>query len=367
MRMCACRNPSAGDRARSALHLYIALIDFDAIGTTRTAFMTRLRKAGVGSQVHYIPVYRHPYYAQRYGVDPAEYPEAERYYRGCLSLPLYPDLTDEDVEHVVDDGARGRGRGMTDLSRIGLGTVQFGMHYGVSNRAGQPDEREVAAILERAVAHGVRYLDTASAYGDAEILLGRHLPAGHRLRIVTKTPPVPDEHIDARHKQQWLDALALSLDRLKVSAVYGLLVHQTGDLDKPGWQYLVEALREAQTRGLVSRIGVSVYDEKQLDAGGKPVSPRTGSIAAERARSPPDRVRCARAPEGAGQSKCTRARSSCRAFCSRRRPTCRTSSGRCASGLRSCAADGRGAGCRRWPRVSPSCCARRKSTRRSWA
>ncbi len=92
---------SAGDRARSALHLYIALIDFDAIGTTRTAFMTRLRKAGVGSQVHYIPVYRHPYYAQRYGVDPADYPEAERYYRGCLSLPLYPDLTDEDVEHVV--------------------------------------------------------------------------------------------------------------------------------------------------------------------------------------------------------------------------------------------------------------------------
>ena len=79
---------------------------------------------------------------------------------------------------------------MTALSRIGLGTVQFGMHYGVSNRVGQPDEREVAAILERAVARGVRYLDTASAYGDAEILLGRHLPAGHRLRIVTKTPRV---------------------------------------------------------------------------------------------------------------------------------------------------------------------------------
>ncbi len=50
----------------------------------------------------------------------------------------------------------------------------------------------------------------------------------------------------------------------KVSAAYGLLVHQTGDLDKPGWQYLVEALQEAQTRGLVSRIGVSVYDEAQL-------------------------------------------------------------------------------------------------------
>ncbi len=92
---------SAGDRARSAMHLYIVLFDFDAIGTTRTAFMTRLREAGVGSQVHYIPVYRHPYYAQRYGVDPENYPEAERYYRCCLSLPIYPDMTDEDVDHVV--------------------------------------------------------------------------------------------------------------------------------------------------------------------------------------------------------------------------------------------------------------------------
>ena len=92
---------SAGDRARSALHLYIVLIDFDAIGTTCTAFMARLREAGVGTQVHYIPVYRHPYYAQRYDVDPAEYPEAERYYRRCLSLPIFPDMTDEDVEHVA--------------------------------------------------------------------------------------------------------------------------------------------------------------------------------------------------------------------------------------------------------------------------
>ena len=56
---------------------------------------------GVGSQVHYIPVYRHPYYAQRYAVDPAMFPAAESYYRGCLSLPLFPGMTDEDVEHVV--------------------------------------------------------------------------------------------------------------------------------------------------------------------------------------------------------------------------------------------------------------------------
>jgi dTDP-4-amino-4,6-dideoxygalactose transaminase len=63
--------------------------------------MARLNKAGVGSQVHYIPVYRHPYYAQRYAVDPAAFPVAEQYYRGCLSLPLFPAMTDDDVEHVI--------------------------------------------------------------------------------------------------------------------------------------------------------------------------------------------------------------------------------------------------------------------------
>jgi perosamine synthetase len=88
-------------RSRSGHHLYIALFDFDAIGTARTAFMTKLRDLGIGSQVHYIPVYRQPYAVKRYGFDPAAFPESERYYRGCLSLPFYPGLTDEDVERVV--------------------------------------------------------------------------------------------------------------------------------------------------------------------------------------------------------------------------------------------------------------------------
>lgn len=89
------------DRARSGHHLYVALFDFRAMRITRTAFMTKLREHGIGSQVHYIPVYRHPYYAKRYGLMPAAFPEAENYYSGCLSLPFYPALTDEDVEHVV--------------------------------------------------------------------------------------------------------------------------------------------------------------------------------------------------------------------------------------------------------------------------
>ena len=92
---------SPRDRARSGHHLYIAIFDFSGMRTTRTEFMTRLREQGVGSQVHYIPVYRQPYYAARYSLDPAAFPVAESYLRRLFTLPFYPALTDEDIEHVI--------------------------------------------------------------------------------------------------------------------------------------------------------------------------------------------------------------------------------------------------------------------------
>jgi aryl-alcohol dehydrogenase-like predicted oxidoreductase len=68
---------------------------------------------------------------------------------------------------------------MTTLSRLGLGTVQFGLEYACPIAGGIPTSGEVAAILARAVGAGVGYIDTAPAYGDAEILVGRYLPPGH--------------------------------------------------------------------------------------------------------------------------------------------------------------------------------------------
>jgi len=89
------------ERARSGHHLYIAWFDFGAMRTTRTAFMNGLAERGVGSQVHYIPVYHHPFHAERTKADRSQFPQAEDYYHGCLSLPLHPGLTDEEVERVV--------------------------------------------------------------------------------------------------------------------------------------------------------------------------------------------------------------------------------------------------------------------------
>ena len=150
------------------------------------------------------------------------------------------------------------------MARLGLGTAQFGQDYGVSNRGGRPDEREVAAILARAAAAGVGYIDTAPGYGDAEVLVGRHLPRGHGLRIITKSSALKDATVQARHGKHLLDTLAGSLERLKVDAVHGLLVHQVDDLAKPGWEHLVDAMMEARTRGWVNRIGASIYNADQL-------------------------------------------------------------------------------------------------------
>jgi UDP-4-amino-4,6-dideoxy-N-acetyl-beta-L-altrosamine transaminase len=83
-----------------ALHLFIALIDFEAAGLTRAEVMGALAARGIGSQVHYIPVHRQPYYRERYG--DLDLPGADAYYARCLSLPLYPDMADDDPDRVVE-------------------------------------------------------------------------------------------------------------------------------------------------------------------------------------------------------------------------------------------------------------------------
>jgi dTDP-4-amino-4,6-dideoxygalactose transaminase len=63
--------------------------------------MNALRERGIGTQVHYIPVHRQPYYARRYG--PLNLPGADAYYARCLSLPLFPAMEESDVDRVVEE------------------------------------------------------------------------------------------------------------------------------------------------------------------------------------------------------------------------------------------------------------------------
>jgi UDP-4-amino-4,6-dideoxy-N-acetyl-beta-L-altrosamine transaminase len=88
------------DRSLTAWHIYPVRIDFAALKRERGPVMRALAAEGIGTQVHYIPVYRHPYFAARHGTEPLA--GAEAYYASTLTLPLHVGLRDADVERVVD-------------------------------------------------------------------------------------------------------------------------------------------------------------------------------------------------------------------------------------------------------------------------
>jgi UDP-4-amino-4,6-dideoxy-N-acetyl-beta-L-altrosamine transaminase len=98
-----------------AWHLYAVLIDFDTAETTRGQLMRTLEKQGIRTQVHYIPVPRHPYYRRRYGE--AVLPGADAYYRRTLSLPLYVGMSDGDVDRVASALEQALGRRSEQLRR----------------------------------------------------------------------------------------------------------------------------------------------------------------------------------------------------------------------------------------------------------
>ncbi len=91
--------PAPGRDAHTSLHLYSVLIDFEALDVTRQAVMKAMAKAGIGTQTHYIPLYRQPYFVRRYGE--LSLTGAEAYYGRTLSLPLFPAMTPADVDRAV--------------------------------------------------------------------------------------------------------------------------------------------------------------------------------------------------------------------------------------------------------------------------
>ena len=149
------------------------------------------------------------------------------------------------------------------MSALGLGTVQFGMPYGVANRGERTPHDELAAIIELAARSAIGVLDTAALYGESERMLGAALPAAHPFRIVTKTPVFAGaEAVPGALAAAFERSLAnLGQDRL-----YALLVHDADDLLKPGGDALWKAMDSLRQQGLIEKAGVSVYTAGQTDA-----------------------------------------------------------------------------------------------------
>ncbi len=150
--------------------------------------------------------------------------------------------------------------------KIGLGTAQFGLDYGVSNLQGMTRQDGVRAILSQAAAAGVRVVDTAPAYGVAEQVLGECGVREPAFQIVTKVPPLSRGDVQQPPASRMRSSLLDSLASLRVESVYGLLLHDAQDLLGPDAALIYGALKELRTEGLVQRIGISVYTADQIDA-----------------------------------------------------------------------------------------------------
>lgn len=142
---------------------------------------------------------------------------------------------------------------------LALGTAQLGQPYGIANRTGQPDERTADAVLDMAWRAGVRYLDTAQAYGESEAIIGRCLqgnlePAATEMRVITKLHP----DADVTRAGEVHALLEGSWERLGGRSVWGVLLHRENLLDHWDGQ-LGETLREWRARGRIQHLGVSVY------------------------------------------------------------------------------------------------------------
>jgi len=145
--------------------------------------------------------------------------------------------------------------------KLALGTVQFGLPYGIANQLGQVSESEMASILMYAKEFNIVTLDTAIGYGDSEQSLGKIGVGGWE--IITKLPEVPH---DCKDIDIWIyNELSESLKRLKVKQIKGLLLHRPIQLlDSIGnniW-LTVQALKQS---GLVEKVGFSIYEPNELD------------------------------------------------------------------------------------------------------
>lgn len=147
--------------------------------------------------------------------------------------------------------------------KITLGTVQFGLDYGITNNTGKPSFEEIKKILTVAQNNGIHQLDTAPSYGNAEQRLGTmNLD---EFSLYTKTPHFEKAAISIDDLGKLRETFSHSLKQLNVNRVEGLLIHNVSDCYKTNSYLLFESLQELKQQNKVRKIGVSVYEPKDIE------------------------------------------------------------------------------------------------------
>jgi len=146
--------------------------------------------------------------------------------------------------------------------RIGIGSAQFGLNYGINNSTGKIPAKGVDQILSLAQKSGIELIDTSPYYGNAESVIGS-LPSSSAFNIVSKTAAIEAPLITTEGALIIRDRFMQSLDALDRDHLYGLIIHRAADIRKKGAEHLFNALQSIKDEGLVEKIGVSVYTEEE--------------------------------------------------------------------------------------------------------
>ena len=146
--------------------------------------------------------------------------------------------------------------------KLVLGTVQFGLPYGIANQRGQVSSEDAKEIIALARLSGIDTIDTAIAYGESEVCLGGVGLDG--FKVITKLPAMPDNVVGVGH---WVhDQMQASLQRLNVKSVYAVLLHRSQQLLGPKGKDLYQTLGQLKAEGVVQKVGVSIYAPSELDS-----------------------------------------------------------------------------------------------------
>jgi len=153
---------------------------------------------------------------------------------------------------------------MKNISPMTLGTVQLGMNYGIANVAGKPDEEKSFSILRTALEGGITVLDTARAYGDSELVIGRFLKQwqGEPPAIITKVPTL--QGTTPKELERFVtESVERSLERLGVNKLESVMLHGAKDPILHG-KACADAVKALINQGYTDKVGVSVYTAEDI-------------------------------------------------------------------------------------------------------
>ena len=145
--------------------------------------------------------------------------------------------------------------------KLGLGTVQFGLNYGIANDDNVCDDHEINQILELAYKNNLKMLDTAPSYGNAEKRLGTNENL-NKFNVVTKIDVSLQDTYD---EQSSFGQITRSLSDLNLSSLYGCLCHTPGASSSATGLKLIDHLSSLKDLGYFKKIGVSIYDLDEVD------------------------------------------------------------------------------------------------------